>query len=122
VERAVHGGPQAARAGIRGGVGCQRGSVGHEVARAAPVALVVHQPVRVLLRPWWYGSVLMVEQHGRGGAQDAAVVMRREAPRRGRGGPPVVCTGSGRSAEGRTARLLQFSDALRGTWRLAPEL
>ncbi len=92
------------------------------MARAAPVALVVHQPSRVLLRPWWYGSVVLVEQHGRGGAQEAAVVMRREGPRRGRGGPPVIRTGSGQSAEGRTARLLQSSDVLRGTWRLAPEL
>ena len=29
--------------GIRGGVGCQRGSVEHEAARAAPVALAMHQ-------------------------------------------------------------------------------
>ncbi len=29
--------------GIRGGVGGQRGSVEHEVARATPVALALHQ-------------------------------------------------------------------------------
>jgi hypothetical protein len=92
------------------------------VARAAPVALVGHHAARVLLRPGWYGSVVLVEQHGRGGSQEAAVVLRREGPRRGRGGPPVVRTGSGRSAEERTTKLLQSSDVLRGTWRLAPEL
>jgi hypothetical protein len=46
---------------------------------------------------------------------------RRDGPRRGRGGPPVVSTGSGRSVEERTTKLLQSSDVLSGTWRFAPE-
>ena len=55
-----------------------------------PVVLVGPLAAQVLLRPGRYGSVALVEQRGRCGAQEVAVVMRRESPRWGRGGPSVV--------------------------------
>ncbi len=58
-----------------------------------PVVLVGTLAAQVLLCPGRYGSVALVEQCGRCGAQEVTVVMRREGPRRERDGPSVVRTG-----------------------------